>query len=275
MKPQTKVADAPTGLQVQEIDLAKIVEPDHAAREEMNDEKLAELAESMATVGLIQPIILKTIEGGFEIVAGHRRFCAAQRLHWEKIPAIVRADDGVPFEAMKLHENLNREELTVAEEAIFFAELQEAMGWDFETLCHQVRKSEDYVGSRLRVLSEDPQVFQALRNREIAFGVAKVLNQFDNEQMRRYFLQCAIRDGAPERLVKKWLADWRAQQMPAQPVAAHVEPTVTDEPIMAHKAHCQFCGGDKDPWNLVVIQVHVWELDRIMKILREPPQEGE
>lgn len=251
------------------LPMDKILEPELPARESMDERKLEDLKESMAELGLLSPILVVMQEGLYEIVAGHRRYLAARGLGWKAIPAILYDDADAAKEAAMLHENVVREDLNPAEEAVFIAQLIDKYNLDEEGICKMMRKRPDYIADRLRLLREDPQVFQALRTGRINFAVARELNKFDDETMRRYYLDAAIRSGCASRVVTQWLNEWRANRVTvnteAEPTPAASAP-VNPEP---YKFACEFCGGDKDPYNLVTIQVHRWELEEIHKVLNK------
>jgi hypothetical protein len=87
--------------------------------------------------------------------------------------------------------------------------------------------------------------------------------------MRNYFLDAAIRGGTPSRIVRRWIDDYVLQSTVPQtenPIVLEVQPV---EPMQVHVPACELCGGSKDPWNLVNVTIHKWELDLILKAQRE------
>ncbi|MGH9378988.1 MAG: hypothetical protein ACRD1I_09330, partial [Terriglobia bacterium] len=102
---------------------------------------------------------------------------------------------------------------------------------------------------------------------EISFASARELNKFADETMRRYYLDAAIRSGCSSRVVTTWLQEWRSQQV--GPIAVAVEPEAAVEAVTPppHIDCCFFCGGAKDPYNLVTVRIHRWELDELQKRL--------
>lgn len=251
------------------IEMGAIAEPELPARETMDEQKMLELSESMSAIGLQQPIIVEEMSSGFRIVAGHRRFLAARRIYWTHIPALVYPAGAVDVIAVMVHENACREDLNPAQEAVWFMQLIEARHLDEAGICALTKRSPTYIGDRLALLRNDERVFEACRSGEISFAVARVLNRFKSESMRRYYLDAAIRAGTSAKVVEQWLRDYEAQTLTN--VAEAVERSTTVASVAVEdspdKVKCMFCGGDRDPYNLVAVMIHKWELAHILKAL--------
>lgn len=249
------------------IPLDKIVEPELPARESMDERAMAELVDSMREIGLLSPILVFERGGVYEVDAGHRRLLAARQLKWTSIPALVHDSDWDAKEAAMLHENVVREQLNAGEEAIFIAQLIEKYQLDEEGVCAMTRRSPDYIADRMRLIRGDEQVLMSLRRGEISFAVARELNKFTDETMRRYYLDAAIRAGCSSRVVTTWLNEWRSQQSMPAVVASETQAVVEQELPPVHVDACFFCGGAKDPYNLVTVRIHRWELEELQKRL--------
>ena len=251
------------------IALSLINEPGIPVREAMDEAKMQELKASLRAVGLLQPIIVVRRDSRYEIVAGHRRYVAAKSLGWREIMAVAHPDGDNAMEAARLHENLFREDLSDAEIATFLHELVNKHQMNAEEICRLVRHSENWVVDRLKLLDGDPQVFEALRQRQIPFSVARELNRCGDELLRRSYLDSALRGGVNARTVADWVMRWKADQAcpirPAQPV----ESAAPMESAAAPQMECALCGGQRDPWNLVMVWVHRWELEMVIKTIRE------
>ncbi len=256
-----------------EVPLSLIDEPAMPVRISMDDEKMQSLALSMGEIGLLQPIGLKRGTGRYEIEFGHRRFIAARSLKWKTIPALVFTAKELQDGAAMLAENVEREEITAAEEAVLFAEAQEKFQLDEDGLCKRFKRTPNYIAERLNLLRRDPEVYRAVQERKISFAVAKQLNRCTDEGHRRYLLDSAIRSEAGANVVMSWIAQWKAaipQNIPANDPSA----TPAPQPIeISHGIECAFCGGYRDPYNMVSIYVHKWELDKIREIMQQPPIE--
>jgi len=254
------------------VALTDIDEPQLAARVAMDEEKLAELMQSMQEIGLIQPIILKPAAGRFEIEAGHRRFVAASRLGWAAINALVFSEGEIAVGAAMLAENTMREDLSAAEEAILFQEARERYGLDEAALCARFHVQPNYLADRMRLLRDDPEVFRAILERRIAFSVGRELNKCPDQEMRRYFLDAAIRGETGARVVAQWIRDWRASSLPPQPSSQPAAVPTVESNSEPHRIECVICGGHKDPYNLVTVQIHKWELEQILTAVNTPKE---
>lgn len=251
------------------IALGFINQPPLPVREGMDEGKLSELAESMRTLGLLQPILVVPDGDRFEIEAGHRRYLAAVSLDWKDINCLVFERGEIAHEAAKLHENVFREDITAAEEGTFYAELLQKYNLDEEGLCKMVRQKPDYVADRLRLLRGDGQVFEALRKRQINFSVARELNKFTDPALRAYYLDICVKSQYPARQVSVWLEESRRQE-PIQTTPAEVPLGNTpSEPTIENQYKCFMCGGDKDPWNLETVQIHRWEKEEILRLMKQ------
>jgi ParB/RepB/Spo0J family partition protein len=261
--------------ELKRIPLADIDEPELPARAAMDEQKLNELADSMRAIGLLQPICLVHRDARYEIEAGHRRYKAAVMLQWRDVPAIVYEPSEIVSGAAMLAENVEREDLSAAEEALLFFQSMEKFGLDESGLMARFKRSADYIGDRMRLLRDDPEVFNAALSRKINFSVARELNKCPDESMRRYFLHQAIIGEVGSRTVAGWLRDWRANTSPTPDAGPTVSTPVPVPDAIDGRPRCEFCGGDRDPYNLVSIYVHKWELAEIQRVLQRPIEETE
>jgi ParB/RepB/Spo0J family partition protein len=135
---------------VYEVDLASIAPSPRNPREDLGD--IAELAESIDAFDLLQPVLVRRVgPDRYELIAGHRRFAAVQRLGRSRIAAVVRDADEDEAYLLTLAENLAREDLTPAEEAAGLAVLVRQHGWSLRQVTEAIHKSHAYVSQRLRV----------------------------------------------------------------------------------------------------------------------------
>jgi ParB family chromosome partitioning protein len=249
--------------------LSEIDEPPLAIRLTMDDEALRDLGDSIRTIGLQQPITVIQEDGRYRIVTGHRRYIAHQRINRTEIMCLVRQPGEVEEIAAMVHENILREDVNPAEEAIFYARLVDEKGFGESQLMDLTHRSAEYIGDRFKLLRSDEHVFEAVRRGDISFSTARELNRCDDDHMRRFYLDNAVRGGHASRIVKRWVDDWRKNQANPQPPLAPVEvvqPAPAPEP---EKFCCVLCGGYRDPWNFVTVTLHKFEWDAIQRSLRE------
>src|SRR5687767_1561266 len=162
----------------------------------MDETKLDELVASIRKLGIIQRLALVRNGERFEVVAGHRRYMAAQRLGLAAVPADVYRTKAAALEGIKHAENRFREEMSAAEEAVYFDELlNTSAGGDVDRVCEIVGERRAYVEDRLLLLTGSRAVFDALAEKKIKIGVALELNKVTDERVQRAILHDAVHSG--------------------------------------------------------------------------------
>jgi ParB/RepB/Spo0J family partition protein len=137
---------------VKEIDISAITPNRNQPRQDFDQQKLEELAGSIAQHGIVQPILLRRLSRGYEIVAGERRWRAARLAGLKAVPAIVKELDDRQVMEMALIENLQREDLNPLEEAEAYKRLSEEFGLTQEDISNAVGKSRPAIANTLRLL---------------------------------------------------------------------------------------------------------------------------
>jgi len=168
---------------VEELPITKIIANRFQPRAVFDEEKIAELSQTIAEHGLIQPIIVREYkEDGYEIIAGERRFRAMNLLKWEKVPAIVNQLSDKEVASIALIENLQREELTAIEEAHAYKRLIALHQITQGELAKQLGKSQSTVANKLRLLKLGEAVQTAALNKQITERHARALIALDEAQ---------------------------------------------------------------------------------------------
>ena len=160
---------------VREIEIARIRPNPNQPRVHFREETIEELAESIRERGVLQPILLRPAGDGFEIVAGERRWRAAQKARLHAIPAIVRDVDEASMAELALIENIQREDLNAIEEAEGYRQLIERHGHTQDGVSKLVHKSRSHVANLLRLLDLPEFVRQSLMTGEITMGHARAV----------------------------------------------------------------------------------------------------
>ena len=177
-------------------------------RKEFEEESMAELADSIAQHGILQPLLVRPIfGGGYQIVAGERRWRAARRAGVSEVPVVVRElTDGQVME-LALIENLQREDLTPLEEALGYQTLIETYGMTQDEVSKTVGKSRPSVTNALRLLNLPQEVRELLEEKKISAGHARALLSLPDEGLMKELAHLAadqeISVRELERLVKK------------------------------------------------------------------------
>ena len=170
--------------EIQQIAVEKIRPNPYQPRKHIEMEKISELAQSIKTYGLMQPIVVRKAAQGIELVAGQRRLMATQELGWTEIPAIVRELSNSAVATMSLIENLQREHLTFLEEAEGYERLLKEFNLTQEVLAQRLGKSQSTIANKLRLLKLPEQVKDKLFSEEVTERHARALLKLTDEQMQ-------------------------------------------------------------------------------------------
>lgn len=166
----------------------------HQPRKRMDEEGLDELAQSIRAQGVIEPIVVRPRPaGGYEIIAGERRWRAAQLAELSTLPAVVRQADDREAVALALIENIQREDLNPLEESEALRQLQGAYSLTHEQLAEMVGKSRAAVTNLLRLLNLDPAVRELLAEGALEMGHARALLALGTADQARLARQVAAR----------------------------------------------------------------------------------
>ena len=198
--------DAPATRQggVREIEIGRIRPNPEQPRVQFSEEAIDELADSISQRGVLQPILLRPHDDGFEIVAGERRWRAAQRARLHTIPALVREIDDSTAAEIALIENIQREDLNAIEEAEGLHQLIRKHGHTQDGVAKLVHKSRSHVANLLRLLDLPESVRQSLVRGDISMGHARaVANAPDPEELTREIVKKGLSVRQAEEAARK------------------------------------------------------------------------
>ncbi|HEY9581450.1 MAG TPA: nucleoid occlusion protein [Savagea sp.] len=163
----------------------ELIDPNrYQPRTVFSQEKIEELALTIHTHGVIQPIVLRKVDERYEIVAGERRFRAMQHLGWNEVPALVRKMDDREVASVALIENLQREQLTAIEEAHAYAQLLELHQLTQEALAQRLGKSQSTIANKLRLLKLPERIQETILNKQITERHARALLRVKDEEQQ-------------------------------------------------------------------------------------------
>jgi len=194
-------------------------------RTRFDEEAIAELTESVRTQGIIQPLVVTPEGEGWTIIAGERRWRAAQRAGLEEVPVVVReVADARELLELALVENLQRSDLNPLEEAEAYAALQEKFGLSQEEVAARVGKARTTVTNSLRLLRLPEEVRELLRDGKLTAGQARPLLALPGEEEQIRLAARAVREGLSARDLERLAA-------PREP-----KPKKPDRPVEVHTA---------------------------------------
>lgn len=176
---KVEVKDMPTV----EVEISQIDRNPNQPRKTFNEESLKEMSTSIATYGVLQPLLLvKQDNGRYLIIAGERRFRAAMMAGLKKVPAIIREFTEQQIQEISLIENLHREDLNAIEAAEGMRELMENHGLTQEDVALRIGKSRPYVTNTLRLLQLPKEVTEMVREGVLSPGHARALISIDDKE---------------------------------------------------------------------------------------------
>ena len=260
---------------VMQLPITKIDVNPGQPRRTFDEKALMELAESIRSVGVIQPIVVAQRAGRYTIIAGERRYRAARLAGLKEMPAIVRDwDEAVRLEAA-LIENLQREDLNPIEEALGVKNLMEQCGYTQERAAERLGKSRPAVANLLRLLTLDERVIEMVRAGQLSAGHARALVTVSKERQVK-LAELTVQQGFSVRQLERICAQPEPEKknVPAEkPVRAG---ELNDLERMAREVFGTRAKieGDEDKGRLILNYYSQDDLQRIWEILEFMRQGG-
>lgn len=199
----TRPAPETPALGYAEIAVARISPNPQQPRTVFDPEDLAELVFSLREVGLLQPIVVRPHDDGYELVAGERRLRAAIEAGWTTIPALIRHTDDSVMLRDALLENLHRADLNALEEAAAYAQMLSDFGCTQEELATRIGRSRPQVSNTLRLLKLPPAVQNRVAAGVLSAGHARALLSLDNEKAMEAMANRIVAEGLSVRSVEE------------------------------------------------------------------------
>lgn len=177
-------SDNSNDIQVKKTLRTSEIEPNRdQPRKVFNDEAITALADSIREHGMLQPILVRPIGTGYQIVAGERRWRAARMLGLDEVPVTIKELSDLETMQIAIIENLQRENLNPVEEAMGYNDLIEKYGMTQEKVAKMVGRSRSAVANAVRLLGLPERVLKMLENGDISTGHARALLGFEDEEM--------------------------------------------------------------------------------------------
>jgi ParB family chromosome partitioning protein len=211
-----------------EVPVSAILPNKRQPRKDFPEEGLAALARSIREVGVLQPVVVRRRNGGFELVAGERRLRAARLAGLATIPAIVREGDDTESLREALIENLHREDLGPLEMASAFQELLEDLGVTQETVAERLGWSRAHVANTIRLLSLPGDVQGLLADQRIQAGHARALLGLPDDEARSTLALRAAAEGLSVRQVEDIVRNYSARQIAETGTGRAVDPVLSE-----------------------------------------------
>jgi ParB family chromosome partitioning protein len=166
------------------LDVSQIVPNPHQPRRDFSEKDLEELAASVKSNGIIQPLVVRRTDKGYELIAGERRLRAAKKAGLKQVPVVVRRVTDRESLELAIIENIQREDLNCVDEALAYFQLMEEFGLTQEKIAEQVGKERSSVANHLRLLKLPQTILDDLKRGALTFGHGKVLASIEDPQLR-------------------------------------------------------------------------------------------
>lgn len=204
----------------QYIPIDQIQPSSEQQRTHFQPDQLRELADSIRQHGILQPLLVHRLPQGYELIAGERRWRAAQQAGLTKVPAIVRGEvDTRESLILGLIENLQREDLDPIEEAHGIQRLLDTFGLTHEQAAAHLGKHRVAISQAVRLLSGCPALLSATSSGAITAGHARALVGLDSPQDQEYGLKVILARRLSVRQTEKWVQSYKPQARPSRPKA--------------------------------------------------------
>ena len=228
--PQSVAPVSPPGQGIANIPVAEIHPNPDQPRRHFAEDALEELGASIKRHGIIQPIVVRPHNGSYQIVAGERRWRAAQRAQLHEIPAIIRNFDDAETLEIALIENIQRQDLNPIEEADTYRRLCDEFGHSAAALAELVHKSRSHVANMIRLLDLPPAIRDLVVEGRLSMGHARaLLGSDDAVRLAMVVIKQGLSVRATEALVKKSRppASRSARAVPISPANADIHAVET------------------------------------------------
>lgn len=194
------------------VDIEKVDPPFDADRDIIDPDAIRELGESIRSQGLLQPILVRPLNGRYEVIAGHRRFLAHRLIGEVKIKALIRemTNDQV-FEA-RMVENDQRIDLNPIERAKTYKRVKDLFGYSNRQVAQKVGRSPKSIDNSLMILELPEEFRKAIAQKRLTPYVALALIQIKDEGFRNMYFTSAIENGITREVADQWVNDWRKSQ---------------------------------------------------------------
>jgi ParB family chromosome partitioning protein len=224
--------EAEPGEKIQQVNLASIVPSPLQPRKDFARDALAELVESIRQHGIIQPLVVRDVGGRHELIAGERRWRAAQEAGLTQVPVITRIATDLEVLELSLIENLQRADLNPIEEAQAYARLAGEFGMRQEDIAQKVGRSRAAVANSMRLLDLHEQVQAWVTQGLLSVGHAKVLLALKEPDEQRAVAETILRRSATvratERLVARQLGTTRPRRRRQSAATTVTSATIDD-----------------------------------------------
>lgn len=250
------------------IKLDEIIDPPFQPREGLELGGIEALANSIHDIGLINPIVVRKLDEGYELIAGTRRYHAHKLLGLEVIPAKVVTGDSREAALLQWSENFHRQDLNPIEAAAMLQFMIDTLNYSTSELATFCNKSKEWISRSLSLLDLDEAVQEAVRGGRLSPSVANELRVIADKPLRDDYINYAIQGGCTEKQARDWArqakATIAARDARHQAAAASPEQQAAEEYQPPPPVTCYLCGAPEDQVKLESIDL-CWHCQQKLK----------
>ncbi len=278
--PEAKNNISATKRQYFDCEIEKIVPNTYQPRKIFDKEALAELVESIKIHGIIQPLVVRIRDGHYELIAGERRWRAAQKAGLQKVPVVVKdVPKDVESLEMALIENIQRAELNCIEEAIAYQQLIDQFQLSQEEIATRVGKNRVTIANTLRLLKLPAVIREDISSNKITMGHARALLGLESTELQLQVRDEIIKDKLSVRDTEKRVTQLQSAGTPSETAPAGTEPAAEghdvhmqalEDRLQRHFGTKTRLLGSEKKGTIQIQYASREDLDRICKVILEP-----
>lgn len=192
---------------LREIKLSEILPNPNQPRKTFSDSSIEELASTIKTHGIIQPVVVQKVDSGYELISGERRVRACRKAGFQKIPAIIKSVSKKESMEMALLENIQREDLNPIDEAFAYQRLSDELGIKISELATRIGKNRTTISNLIRLLNFPSKIQEYIRSGKITEGQARPVLSIAEEKKQIETIEKIIQGSWTARQVEDYVAD--------------------------------------------------------------------
>lgn len=228
------------------INLSDLHIPCFQARGNLSIDLIREISDSIKSIGVIEPLIVRKLDDGFEIVAGCVRYHAASLAGLKAVPCIVMSLDDKDSEILKLHENIKRIPLDHIDQGQTFIMMIETFSMTEQAVADSVGRSVGYVSQHISLVRINNELTEAVKDGSISFSQARELMRLDDATERKRLLLYCKNDGATVQVLQRWVQDSLRSNSVIPPVSNPEPSQHYDYNDAQVSRNCEACGKSVD-----------------------------
>lgn len=234
-----------------------------------NPIKDIELQESIRELGILEPLVVRKINKGYEIMIGGRRHRAAGKLGLPTVPCIINKASGVEVDKIMIHENIKRDDLGHIDQAYLFCHLIEKYKMTEEKVANLIGKSVPYVSQHLTLIRANDKLIAGVQDETITFSISRELVRVKDIDERNRLQEQIVDHGASLAVVKSWVNESNRETLTSNPAGGSYEPTVDSPPSYKTTYPCQACERHTDVSELKIARLCPECFYQIFNAIRE------